>query len=1411
MTKNYISTIFVVFFTTIFSFSQTFNGTTGPITDNNCATTPNTFSTTVTGATSSNLAHIDIDITHTYIGDISLTLTHVNSGTSVVLVNPDATDNGDNYTNTVFTDGSNTSITAGVAPYRAGFLPENSLSTFNGLSPNSEWTLTVCDAYEFDTGTLNSWSITFAGYNENDNFIGPLNLIVPGEQFSDDPITANNTGATASEINDWTNLDIPTGCGTIDNGGYFGGDLWFESWASNNGTITIETAAVPGSDVTDTAIAIYDTSNNLIACNDDKSGSDFFSKIEIGGLNPGSPYIVRVWEFNNNNFGDFQISAYANDTYVPDDNFENYLETHDASGAVVPLGDPTSMGNGTVNDNFVPTSKIDTVTHLNVSVLGISDLTGIEDFTALTVLECDENNLTTINVSNNINLTDLHLTLNSLTAINVDTNINLETLDIRLNNITNLNLSHNLELKYLWLSFNNFGTLNVTNNSALETLDIQGINISELDVSNNVSLTYLDCSSNNLEFLDLTNNVVLNNLGCFGNQLSYLNVANGNNTNFVDFRSHSNPNLSCIKVDDAAYSTTNWTNIDPASSFSEDCGTYVPDDNFEQALIDLTYDVGPLDNYVPTANINTVTVLYVNNKNISDLTGIEDFSSLTTLECYNNNLENLNLSSNTALINLNCTDNSLLNLNLSNNLLLESLYCYDNNLEDLDVSINLALIQIDCSSNPISNLDVSQHTALSYLVCHSTNITSLDVSENINLTQLHCYNNNLSALNLANSNNTNMTHVNVSNNTNLHCIEVDDVSFSNTNWATGNFFFDSQSYFSIDCNFNDIPEKAYTLNVGHDFEDQVQIGDNTIATASELIDPSIPLPTACGGGFDSAEYNGDDVWYAVSIPDDGSVIIETEVNDGSITDTGLALYSGVPGSLVQMACNDDIDVGGGDFFSMITLTGQTPNDLIYFRAWSWQNNETGTFKISAYRNPAISTYVPDDNFENYLETHDASGTVVPLGDPTSMGNGIANDGFVLNNRINTVTSLNVGNLSISDLTGIEGFTALNDLMCSLNNLTELDVSNNTALTNLICDFNNLTELNVSENIALTNLGCGYNNLTELDVSTNTALSVLGCDNNSLTVLNLANGNNLFFSVLRVNTNPGLTCVTVDNQSIADNWNNDNILPSIFFKDYQTQFSTNCGEVVIEAKAYLQGAFLNPRLGEEAFMRDDLRANGYLPTTSPYADNATVIGTPFSTIGTDAIVDWVWVELRDDTDNTIIIEGQSALLQRDGDIVAPDGVSPLVFSQQAKHYNVVLKHRNHVGVITSLKQPFPLNQTQNYMNGSTTVLGANALVNMNGTFALWTGDVGGDSQIKFSGSNNDANAIKDGVLDDPANGFNSATFTSSGYLNYDLNMDGNGKFSGANNDGNIVKDNILSHPGNGFNSPAFTINSYVPED
>ena len=94
--------------------------------------------------------------------------------------------------------------------------------------------------------------------------------------------------------------------------------------------------------------------------------------------------------------------------------------------------------------------------------------------------------------------------------------------------------------------------------------------------------------NNQLTSLDVSNNTALTQLGCEVNQLTSLDLRNGNNQNLLNFNVTSNPNLTCINVDDVTYSTNNWTNIDAQHYFSTNCLhqclTYVPDDNFEAYL-----------------------------------------------------------------------------------------------------------------------------------------------------------------------------------------------------------------------------------------------------------------------------------------------------------------------------------------------------------------------------------------------------------------------------------------------------------------------------------------------------------------------------------------------------------------------------------------------------------------------------------------------------------------------------------------------------------------------------------------------------------------------------------------------------------------------------------------------------------
>ncbi len=114
------------------------------------------------------------------------------------------------------------------------------------------------------------------------------------------------------------------------------------------------------------------------------------------------------------------------------------------------------------------------------------------------------------------------------------------------------------------------------------------------------------------------------------------------------------------------------------------------------------------------------------------------------------------------------------------------------------------------------------------------------------------------------------------------------------------------------------------------------------------------------------------------------------------------------------------------------------------------------------------------------------------------------NGILSAEEISAVTTIDVPDKGISDLTGIEHFTALETLSCQNNQLTSLDVSNNTVLWHLNCSNNKLITLDVSNNTALESLFCDLNQLTSLDLSNNTVLWHLDCYNNQLTSLDASN-------------------------------------------------------------------------------------------------------------------------------------------------------------------------------------------------------------------------------------------------------------------------------------------------------------------
>jgi len=260
----------------------------------------------------------------------------------------------------------------------------------------------------------------------------------------------------------------------------------------------------------------------------------------------------------------------------------------------------------------------------------------------------------------------------------------------------------------------------------------------------------------------------------------------------------------------------------------------------------------------------------------------------------------------------------------------------------------------------------------------------------------------------------------------------------------------------------------------------------------------------------------------------------------------------------------------------------------------------------------------------------------------------------------------------------------------------------------------------------------------------------------------------------------------------------------------TLILTMTNGVKVSPKALLSGAFQSAGL-----MSDDLRANGVLPTMEPYtALNFTPIGCPgyagqetvassvFATTGNDAIVDWVHVEIRNTDAAYTKVATQNALIQRDGDIVDVNG-NPLTFNCVCPgNYYVVVKHRNHLGVMTASSLALTSTSTVvDFTTGSVwTKPGLiNAARETNGTYSLlWPGDTRTDKNVKYNGLNNDKEPILTAVgLATP----NNILFPV--YRTEDANMNAEVKYNNTNNDKNFILIKI------GVATPNNIINQHTP--
>jgi len=838
-----------------------------------------------------------------------------------------------------------------------------------------------------------------------------------------------------------------------------------------------------------------------------------------------------------------------------------------------------------------------------------------------------------------------------------------------------------------------------------------------------------------------------------------------------------------------------------SASFIGNDNIYIPDSEFEKRLINTGVDTtGLLDGYILKHDAEAVTGVLNTSLEVdgvlTDYTGIEAFVNMT------------------GFVVVNVSDR-VTSLDLSNNILLEEIeIAYITDFPDFDftANTNLRILKIDADGwQPINNLningltqleelniyksnfnslDLSTNTALNKLTIeYSSNLSTLDLSSNVLLNRLfvsEC--NNLASINISNGSNESITNFNISDNTNLICVQVDDTSYSNTNWINK----DTQTAYSNTVCIVAIPDTEFEKRL-------IALGVDTTGVLDGYILRS----------------DAENVTGILDLTDNyTSPLTDLTGIEAFINLTGIAAYN--PGDSIAI-----LDLSFCTELEVIDLNEATTISNFNFSS----NTKLKTLFVSDFDSVNITglTSLTEVYLENYTNTGldvstNSSLEVLEISGAPNMVS------------LDLSTCPNITELSLSFFASIQNLN-----LVGLNQLSNLELYNTGAefsYLDLSSSFPSLTSVSLSQNnfsvITFDNLAqLEYLSINDnfllqssLDLSLTSSLLYIGIESTGVRSINIANGvnTNITQANFNITNNPNLTCVQVDETTYSNtNWPN---------KDAQTVYSeAPCNALFVRAKVYLQGAALNPIIGEEELMRDDLRAGTHLPIVSPYAD-AFITDPLFFNAGGfsgtsgpfDDIIDWVWVELRNKDDNTIVIDSQSGLLQRDGDIVSPvDAYSPLNFDQPNGDYYVAIKHRNHLGVMSAnaialsgIMNSVDFTNANNqitYGNNAQTTFGM-----PNGIVAMWAGNVGGDTSIKYSGSGNDATGIKDKILAEPGNASNSNLYSFIGYNIGDINLDGTIKYQGSGNDTTILKDIILAHPDNLITpSNLFEIQEQIPSN
>ena len=532
---------------------------------------------------------------------------------------------------------------------------------------------------------------------------------------------------------------------------------------------------------------------------------------------------------------------------------------------------------------------------------------------------------------------------------------------------------------------------------------------------------------------------------------------------------------------------------------------------------------------ITAAQASSLTHLYVPNRGITSLAGIEHLTNLLVFDVSGNALTSINFATNPSLIRVDVGGNPLTTFNVRQNPNLTQINAAATELTALDVSQNAKLRTLYVPGNPqLASLDLRYNPALTDLNAAYCGLTALDISQNLNLVMLIAANNQLPSLALGNHQLLQVLDVSDNQISTLNLAGLRDLavlSVENNQLSALNITQNLGIMFLVASG-----NKLSSLNlVNQMLLFDLRVSDNNLATLNVTGNPLLQRLEVARNRLGSLDVTQNEELVTLDVS--GNLLTAIDLRNN------WRLFS--------------LDVSANQF-ATLNVTG-----LNRLRELDVSHNKLPSkLAITGLVEPMLYTFVyhPQTPFgEDITAAFTDPNLLAALRSVLDLGA----DGPVMKAQAVLVTELDLDGWGIECLDGLEYFTGLQNLSLAYNNLTQLDMSLLPQLKELDVTGNQLISLDLTGNAALERLLCSDNLLEHLDLRNNPALRTLNCSGNLLSSLWLANNPALqslnassnFLQNLDITNNAAIRTLDVRYNFMED----ESVLlrsPSAFFTTYR---------------------------------------------------------------------------------------------------------------------------------------------------------------------------------------------------------------------------------------------------------------------